>query len=150
MNSYIAYIFSSVVIIVLTLTSSVGADAPAGRYTVTAGTVFDTKTKLTWQRGVPPSTYTWSDAKAFCAGTTMDGTDWRLPTRNELLTIVDFSRTNPSIDPTAFPSTPSSMFWSSSRVAGSSTEVWAVDFNYGYSYSDMGDVSYTYDVRCVR
>jgi hypothetical protein len=124
------------------------ADAPAGRYTIANGTVYDTKTKLTWQQAVPSSAYTWADARAYCSGLSLVGTGWRLPTAKELQTIVDESRTNPSIDPNAFPSTPSSFFWSSSPVAGSSSSAWDVDFGYGSTYVVV--VSNTYAVRCVR
>jgi hypothetical protein len=67
----------------------------------------------------------------------------------ELQTIVDESRKSPSIDPTAFPSTPSDYFWSSSPLAGSSSYAWYVDFSYGNTSNGVG-VSYATNVRCVR
>src|SRR5664279_4073220 len=102
MITHVARFLGSIVIVVLALTSAAGADAPAGRYTVTSGTVYDSKTKLTWQQVVPATGYIWAAAKTYCVGVgaSLGGTGWRLPTRNELLTIVDYSRTNPSIDPT--------------------------------------------------
>jgi hypothetical protein len=124
------------------------APAPAGRYTTTGGTVYDTKTKLTWQQAVPSTTYTWTGAKAYCAGLNLGGTGWRLPTVKELQTIVDDSRTSPSIDTAAFPSTPADYFWSSSPLAGSSSGAWGVGFGYGYTSSFV--VSDTSLVRCVR
>jgi formylglycine-generating enzyme required for sulfatase activity len=150
MNTFAARFFGKVVIVVLALTSAAGADAPDGRYTVTSGTVYDSKTKLTWQQAVPATTYAWAAAKTYCAGVgaTLGGTGWRLPTRNELLTIVDYSRTNPSIDPTAFPPTLANQFWSSSPLAGSSSNAWFVGFSFGYSVYD--GMSYPYNVRCVR
>jgi hypothetical protein len=64
----------------------------------------------------------------------------------------DLSQTAaPFIDPVVFPSTPINYFWSSSVVAGSGAPpsyAWSVDFTYGNSYG--GDVSSTYNVRCVR
>jgi hypothetical protein len=66
----------------------------------------------------------------------------------ELLTIVDFTQKNPSIDPTAFPNTPAEWFLTSSPYAGSSDCAWAVDFGLGDSgRSEVGDVG---RVRCVR
>ena len=60
------------------------------RYTTAGGTVYDTKTKLTWQQAISSSTYTWADAQTYCAGVSMSlgGTGWRLPTLVELKTIV--------------------------------------------------------------
>ncbi|MBN2575724.1 MAG: DUF1566 domain-containing protein [Deltaproteobacteria bacterium] len=130
------------------LTLLARADAPAGRYTIANGTVYDTRTKLTWQQAVPSTTYTWANAKTYCAGLPLPGTGWRLPTAKELQTIVDESRSAPSIDTTAFPSTPSTWFWSSSPLAGSSLYAWYVDFFSGFT--SVYDLSIAYRVRCVR
>ncbi len=130
------------------------ADAPSGRYTIgtgaAAGTVYDTKTKLTWQRSVTSTTYTWANAKSACRGLSLNGAAWRLPTIAELLSIVDFSRSSaPLIDATAFPSTPSVVFWSSTAVVGSTpSAAWPVYFNSGFSTgNDLSTANY---VRCVR
>ena len=147
--------FLAAVAVVVALTASADASAPAGRYVVTSGgtgngTVYDTKTKLTWQQTVPSTAYTWANAKTYCAGVgaSLGGTGWRLPTLKELQTIVDYSQSNPSIDSTAFPSTPGNVFWSSSPLAGSSSNAWRVDFGYGYTGNVV--VSNPRYVRCVR
>ena len=144
-------------ILVSMLSRSVDAAAPAGHYVVTAGsgtgngTVYDSKSKLTWQQTASSTTYTWADAKTYCAGvgSNLGGTGWRLPTIKELLSIVDLSQTTaPYIDPTAFPSTPATWFWSSSPVAGLPSYVWVVHFSYGAT--DGLDITDTSVVRCVR
>src|SRR5437868_4121788 len=71
------------------ISSPTNADAPPGRYVISNGTVYDTKTKLQWQQSAASSMYTFAAAKAFCSG------NWRLPTVKELLTIVDDSRVSP-------------------------------------------------------
>jgi hypothetical protein len=132
-------------------TESVEASAPAGRFTTSQGTVLDTKTKLVWQQDTPPLTYSWSDAKAYCAsvGTSLGGSGWRLPTIRELQTLVDPSRmADPRVDLTAFPSTPSAGFWSSSPVAGSPSSSWLVNFYDGFA--SAYDATTMVDVRCVR
>jgi hypothetical protein len=149
MNAHIPRFVAAVAVIVVALTASADANAPAGTYTTTGGTVYDTKTKLTWQQAVAPGTYTWAGAKTYCAGLNLGGTGWRLPTMKELQTIVDDSQTHPSIDTTAFPSTPADWFWSSSPLAGSSFGAWCVNFGYGYTGNGY-DVSNTFYVRCVR
>lgn len=61
--------------------------------------------------------------------------DWRIPTRKELMSLVDsgISSPGPVIDTRFFPNTSSSRFWSSSPRADSSARfVWGVNFNDGY------------------
>ncbi len=61
--------------------------------------------------------------------------DWRMPTVKELEGIADFGRSNPAIDPTYFPNTSSSYFWSGSPYAYYSSYAWVVVFNNGGAYS---------------
>ena len=77
-------------------------------------------------------------------------TDWRMPTQNELMSIVDYGRVNPAIDPTYFPNTPASHFWSASADASSSLSsfAWHVYFGNGNAF---GYFKYAPDqVRLVR
>ncbi len=126
------------------------ASAPGGRYTIGSDTVYDMKTKLTWQRGVSPSTYAQTDAASYCASLALSGAGWRLPKMKELITIVDFSvaAPSPTIDATAFPGTPADDFWSITPYAGAAGTAWFVSFN--TSYSDYSAVSVAKYVRCVR
>ena len=126
------------------------ASAPAGRYTTDADTVYDTKTKLTWQQALSSSSYTQAGAASYCSSLGLNGATWRLPTVKELVTIVDVSVASPgpTIDSTAFPGTPASYFWSSTPYAGASGDAWYVSF-YGGDANDDG-VSKTSYVRCVR
>ena len=77
-------------------------------------------------------------------------TDWRLPTKDELLGIVDTSQASaPKINSTWFPNTPLTVYyWSSSPYVGYSNYAWGVFFNLGsvnYFYR-----SYDFAVRLVR
>jgi hypothetical protein len=146
MNATSRHLLGAFAVVAVVLTASAEASAPAGRYTTTGGTVFDTKTKLTWQQTAPAATYALAPAKTYCKTLSLAGTGWRLPTRKELQTIVDYSQPSPAIDPTAFPATAS--FWSSSPVVGSPALAWYVLFPSGLTYS--AGVSNAYDVRCVR
>jgi len=74
--------------------------------------------------------------------------DWRMPKVKELESLVDFGRTNPSIDPPYFPNTSSSDFWSGSPHASYSYYAWLVFFDDGNDYG--GNRSLGYDVRLVR
>jgi hypothetical protein len=126
------------------------ASAPAGRYTIANGTVYDTKTKLTWQQGISATTYTQADASTYCSALPLNGVKWRLPTMRELTTIVDLSVAppGPTIDSAAFPGTPQAYFWSSTPYSGLPGSAWSVHFYYGFSYGNtVTDTSYA---RCVR
>ena len=141
-----------VALIAVVLPAPADASAPAGQYVVTGGvSVYDTRTKLTWQQVGPVKTYNWEDAKAYCAGVgaTLGGTGWRLPTLKELMTITDHTVFNPAIDATAFPGTPAALFWTSSPNHGSTTIAWCVYFASGDPYPDC-TLTTPYRVRCVR
>ncbi len=57
--------------------------------------------------------------------------DWRLPTRQELLSIVDNSNFKPAVDTRFFPNTVPAYYWSSSPYADQSDFAWQVYFLYG-------------------
>ena len=123
--------------------------APTDRYTVTADTVLDNRTGLMWQREVPSERYTWAEAKAYAAELRLGGhKDWRLPTIEELESLVVRLDGAPTIDRVAFPDTPAEFFWSSSPNADDTSYAWGVNFNYGYT-NDIGTTN-DYRVRCVR
>jgi hypothetical protein len=128
---------------------STGAPHPFDYDTSTAGIVVDKVTGLTWQQAVDPDTHTQPDAEAFCSSLMLAGLgDWRLPTRIELISLIDDTRVGPAIDPTAFPDTPGTFFWTSTVVANDPGSVWGVAFDNGYTNSsDLGE---HYRVRCVR
>ena len=156
MNASTPRFLCAIAMIAVILPTPADANAPGGRYVVTNGgtsngTVYDTKTKLTWQQTISSNSYAWADAKTYCAGvgSRLGGTSWRLPTLKELQSLVDYSQTiSPRIDSTAFPGAPSLWAWSASPLAGSSSGAWGVYFLNGCPYYD--DVSYMTYVRCVR
>jgi hypothetical protein len=84
--------------------------------------------------------------------TTIGG--WRVPTKDELLSIVDLSvpAPGPTIDATAFPITPAACFWTSSPFNPSSdgrtNSYWGIDFGHGSAV--LTDVTAKCNVRCVH
>lgn len=80
--------------------------------------------------------------------------DWRVPAREELRSIVDYSRYNPAIDTDYFPNTQYDSshdygrYWSSSPASYNSYVPWGVDFYAGGTYKG-GKNSSRY-VRLVR
>jgi hypothetical protein len=156
MNASIPRFLCAVALIATILPTPADASAPDGRYVVTNGgtsngTVYDTKTRLTWQQTISSNSYVWADAKTYCAGggSILGDTGWRLPTLKELQSLVDYSQTTPpTIDSTAFPGEPPVWFWSASPLAGSSSYAWNVDFGHGDAGANV--VSNILYVRCVR
>ena len=93
------------------------------------GTVTDARTGLMWQQHTVRQTTTWQQAIAYCENLTLAGySDWRLPNRNELQTLVDYNRFNPTIDTTYFPNTVSSDYWSSTTYQDDPGLAWGVNF----------------------
>jgi hypothetical protein len=143
---------------------------PCGKFTCTEQVVEDPTTRLTWQRQLP-MTYdgctglyernpqgtkgdacSWEEAMGYCAQLALASGGWRLPTKDELLSIVDTSRTDPSIDLTAFPNTHSDAFWSTSPYVspppGNLEGAWYIIFRNGAPYNDHTEFGCR--VRCVR
>ncbi len=119
------------------------------------GTVTDTATGLMWQKATAPGTYTWEGALAYCENLNLTGhTDWRLPDRNELQSLVDYSRYNQAIDPLVGSDiveydSRSFYYWSSSTNIPWTGDGWFVDFKRGSVSADWGK-GQSFNVRAVR
>lgn len=111
------------------------------------GTVTDKETNLTWMKEDDGKRRTWEDAKEYCEKVKLPGKGWRLPTVKELISIVDYDKHGPCIDP-VFIDTQTAYYWSSTPFAGDSGNAWIVNFSYGNVYWYHFD--YEYYVRPVR
>jgi len=115
-----------------------------------SGIVTDNLTKLQWQddysdNGGVVTKVIWQNAINYCEALTLGGySDWRLPNINELLSIVDDTKSNPAIDST-FVNT-SNYYWSSTTYTQSTSSAWFVNFAYGIS----GYYKKYYNSSCVR
>lgn len=128
-------------------------------------TIIDTQTNLQWMRFAlgqlwdgktnvsEAKRYTWQEALTAAnefnqAGGLAAYRDWRVPTIDELKTIVEHGK-KPSINHAMFPATPLSLFWSCTVANnGNQALAWAVYF-YGGSAYWYGKTSYYY-LRLVR
>jgi PKD repeat protein len=116
------------------------------------GTVTDTFTGLMWQQETPDNLMTWEQALSYCENSNLAGyTDWRLPTRKELRSLVDHSQYYPAINITYFPETFSSFYWSSTTYASGTNSTWGVDFTNGEDSNNVNSYKYfNFHVRAVR
>lgn len=108
--------------------------------------VTDNRTGLMWQKEYATGK-TWLQALKYCEDLTYAGyTDWRLPNKNELASLVNYEKSGSPYS--YFPDMPSSYFCSSSSHAFYASYAWGVDFENGnVSHNDKSD---SYYVRCVR
>ena len=127
-----------------------GATLPTGSFessTVNSDVIVtDTETGLIWQKTYVTDK-SWQQALKYCEESDYAGfTDWRLPNKNELASLVNYEKYNPASD---FPDMPSEAFCSSSTYYQSDADyAWGVVFGYGYvGIVSKTDTSY---VRCVR
>jgi hypothetical protein len=115
-------------------------------FTSTDESLTDSRTQLTWQRNLPVADYTWEEAKAYCDGLELADTSWRLPSKGELETLVDDTRTAP---PSAHPElsrTLPAFYWTATAVSGSD-RMWQVNFIDGSSVAQGPPEAY---VRCIE
>lgn len=127
---------------------------PDSRYEAVAGAtpvgseVRDKVTGLIWQRCLlgmswdgstcsdQPLNLGWAEAlklaRTINANPDSAGVVWRLPNRNELLSLVDTGCITPTINATWFPSPADYYVWSSSPFERFESSAWAVSFNNGY------------------
>ena len=130
------------------------------------GTVTHLPTGLMWMRcslgqtwdgescsGGFPEDFNWQNALAQTGSSYAGYTDWRLPNKNELASIVERRYCYPSINRDVYPNTPSggffeSWYWSSSPGAEIGFTAWGVYFGDGIVKVD-GKSSRGY-VRLVR
>ncbi len=149
---------------------SVFAAPPPNQYTAAAGEVTDNYTGLIWQQtdSATPSgaaVIPWSGAAGYCAALGLNGHSWRVPSINELATLVDEAHVGPAINKTMFPNTKygsysNNWYWASTTY-GTSAYGWAINFDDGFTGYNSGSATgknggpeWNYFtgawVRCVR
>lgn len=111
------------------------------------GTVTDNVTALMWQQ--QDSTNWWEQDITYCEGLALATfTDWRLPNKNELQSIVDYSAYGPAIDRAYFSGSHGARYYSSTSSAINTAYAFYVDFTSGEGYSYYKTKPYY--ARCVR
>lgn len=130
------------------------------RFTVSADgkEVLDTQTKLTWRRCVEglnwdgktcsgkASKFNFGSAKKHAEA---QGPGWRVPSKDELLSLVDkTAKKKPLINASAFPATPTALYWASRPESTDNLNAWIVNFSNARVYGNTG--SKAVNVRLVR
>ena len=123
---------------------------PPNQYTAAAGEVTDNYTGLVWQQtdSATPSgaaVIPWSGAAGYCAGLGLNGHTWRVPSINELATLVDEAHVGPAINKTMFPNTKygsysNNWYWASTEY-GTSSYGWAINFDDGFTGYNSGSAT---------
>jgi hypothetical protein len=131
----------------------VGPDATDNplSYSDAGSGVVDNVTRLVWANPMPPgaSNLSFADARALCEK--LPNGPWRLPSRIELVTLLDLSKPTGAKIHDVFAGTPSSVHWTSSEVRPfePARQYWVVDFREGGLEKRAAEVD-TAAVRCVK
>jgi len=114
------------------------------------GTVTDTSTGLMWQQAATVSDeYNWQQALAYCENLSLAGySDWRLPDRNELRSIIDYNSYDPAIDTNFFSVGDPAWCWSSTTNYYYPNHAFGVSESTGHT--TYGYKQNQYAVRAVR
>ena len=122
------------------------------------GTVSDNLTSLIWEQkteGNEPDNFTYDDALAYCDDLTLAGnSDWRVSTREEYSTILNYADVSPSLDTDYFPyflstGTNPAYYWTSSEYFDDTSQVWVLRLAFGL-FDKRLKTPDIYRVRCVR
>jgi hypothetical protein len=118
--------------------------------------VLDTETGLVWERSPNVGPFVWAGAQGRCyallAGSRKG---WRMPTVEELASLVDATQSNPAL-PSSHPFLNVDLvdtYWTSTTLAANNDLAWVVDFSsgvitFGFGVTDKG--SNAHHVWCVR
>lgn len=123
------------------------------------GVVIDNKTELVWQDDYSDNagsikSATWQEAINYCKALSLDGNvDWKLPNKNELLSIINYSKHTPALD-SAFQYIDSDKYkyWTSTTSTKDTENAFFINMNTGHAgiVDSNNDKSSTNYVRCVR
>jgi hypothetical protein len=124
-----------------------------GEFLDSGDTVTDTSTGLMWQKATHTVKQNWEGAMLACEALSFGGfSDWRLPSKAELMSIVDYTKYDPAVD-SKF-TTEKDYYWTSTTYAkadeGAATfsKSWCINFKDGMVEGmPKADIFY---VRAVR
>lgn len=119
---------------------------PPNHYSINSGEVTDNYTGLIWQQtdsaagggAVMP----WASAAGYCSGVPLNGHKWRVPSINELASIVNEALVAGAVNRLAFPMTKfgaysNNWYWANTTYRGG-TFGWAINFDDGFTGYNSG------------
>ena len=122
--------------------------------------ILDTRTNLVWRRCVEGmawdgkackgkvAKYKFGDAKKLADGAApASGKAWRVPTKEELASLVIKQKKKPMTDVAAFPNAPSGLLWAKRPGYEDNLNGWMIDFGSGKGFGGSGAKE---GVRLVR
>lgn len=110
--------------------------------------VIDNVTHLVWQRVMSNEARNYDQAASYCVTLGLAGrTDWRLPSRIELTSLIDFDRSRLGNIDSAFPNPPGQTLWACTPGPGNPLVARAVNFYDGTS--GIAAKTSTFLARCV-
>ncbi|MGO9612378.1 MAG: DUF1566 domain-containing protein [Dissulfurispiraceae bacterium] len=113
--------------------------------------VLDKETGLVWEKSPSTIPMAWEDAQGHCNGLlTGNRLGWRLPTVQELGSLLDLSTAAPYVPSSIFSTVQSADYWSATTNAVSTSNAWAVLFLAGPGNLGIGVKSDSLYVWCVR
>jgi hypothetical protein len=131
----------------------IGKPWPAPRFADNGdGTVTDRLTGLMWTKNANQAngTLDWEEALLKSAACAEGGyTDWRLPNRNELESLIDLGSVHPAL-PSGHPfaNVKANYYWSSTTTANGEDNAWILHFYIGMvTNGDKGGSHYVWYVR---
>ncbi len=117
-------------------------------YVVGTHSAIDKQNKLEWQKQPSTDKLSWNDGQTYCTQLFVNNKrDWRLPTIQELKSLVNYTKYYPAIE-SSIPCQ-STIYWSSTTVADKEREkAWTVFFGNGDDI--WKNKTEQHAVRCVR
>ena len=123
-----------------------GVADPSPRFTVlncagliATAVVTDNLTGLMWAADPSDTAATWANALTTANDLTLCGfTDWRLPNRKELRSLINYSSADnaATLNGLGFGNVQAGNYWSSSSYAGNAADAWIVDMSDGSVFAD--------------
>ncbi len=113
-------------------------------------TIYDKTTSLIWQDSKENAklSLTYAKAQNYCSKLIIDkNSEFRLPTMNELQTIIDYKNYDPAIVK-GFEHVSNDSYWTSTPFADDDKVVWLIHFKKGERY--VKDKHYDRYIRCVQ
>ncbi len=123
------------------------------------GSVTDENTGLIWQQTPECIQRNWQDSLDYCSELELDDdSDWRLPSRHELTTILEFSQWRPVLNTDYFDhcipaSAAFSFSWTSTINSDGSSTAYVIEFQHGGPLGSADSLhfkSQEHNHRCVR